>query len=153
MLCLSHSPVKHSASLLFICCSAEMGTRGIRKLCHWTRGAQNCSSGYHSRGFPGGTSGRLWYIAQQECVGRHLWLCKTCTREWLPSNTSAENRLQSWKQEFYHGFKKQHCHDCHGDRRTDGRERAQPLEEDLLLAPLLLWSNRSSYISSTWRNL
>lgn len=38
---------------------------------------------------------------------------------------------------------------CHGDRRTDGRERAQPLEEDLLLAPLLLWSNRSSYISST----
>lgn len=140
-----HSPVKHSASLLYIWCDTEMCTWGTGKLCHWTRDARSCIADGCSRGFPGGMSRKQQSLAQQKHVGRCLWLFKLVLGVMALSHGCWKQvRVPHWPSTFAMSERSNITIVYLGEGENWWEGACWPPEEDLLLAPLLLWSNRSS---------
>lgn len=126
-------------------------TWGTGELCCGTWGAQGCSGDDGSRGFHGGMSSRQPSLAQQVHVGRCLWLCKTCTENGDPLAQVLKAGCSSpltdpWKFKTFVVSER-----TSSTMGTAGKEWAWPPEKDFLLVPLLLWSNRSSWISNSWK--
>lgn len=153
MLCLSHSilqrmhsPVKHGASWFYTWCptesapgeqeSMDMGWPGLQ----WWWRLQRLSLGNGQQ-------------AAKSCTAKHdgpcLWLCKTCAGSGGPLARVLKAGCNSpltdpWK-----------CKTSVMSERSsstiiyigEGKNRW----EGAILAPLLLWSNRSSWISSSWK--
>lgn len=158
MLCLSQSglqsmrsPVKHLASLFYTWYHTESAP-GEQESSAMGHGVPRAASGDDgSRGFLGGMSCRQPSLAQEAHVGRCLWLCNTCTGGGGPLAQVVKAGCSTpltypWKFKTFVVSER-----SSSTMGTDGKEWAWPPKEDFLLAPLLLWSNRSRWISNPWK--
>lgn len=94
-----------------------------------------------------GMSRRQQSLVQREHVGRCLWLCKTCTGDdgplvqRLKAGCSSPLTFENWR--ILLCLKEAALPWFILGRARAGEKCAWPPKEDFLLAPLLLWSNRS----------